>query len=376
MQIFLCGVFSGTFTGQMQTLIGIESALKDTEGFKKLHAPVANFLFPFFWLSYIIKILKVLMCDGRNNTYYLMINRSRLSFWLRDLPIFLAASFSNSRLICHLVGSDLEEFIAKSNAIELSLIRIFFKRINLWVVLGKSMEEQLEKVYQKLGIKKSAACYKKQKISTFIIRGFYPNESNKYINDEDISNKVSSFGKNLSVCFMSNLIEEKGIVEFIESIIYLNETKNYNIKAWIAGVHIGSQSLRLQEAMKSASSKNYIDIVGMIMGKEKWLKLLETSIFILPSYYKSEALPLSLVEAMRSGCLCISSDVGEIDQILSSDNGYIIKTVNTANVVNSVEFLLNDIGSSKIKINNSYKSIKDEFSLSGFQNKVKEVVNL
>ena len=376
MNIYLCGVFSGTFTGQIQTLFGIKESLKNQPNFRIIEAPETKYSFPIIWIKYLITLIRIMLFGGQKNLYYLVLNRSKLSFWLRDLPIFLLALLSNSKLICHLVGSDIEEFIKRLNLLETILVKFFFKRIGTWVLLGDSMKKQVEDVYDSLGILNTSICFNEKKLNAHIIRGFFPDETYKFINDNLINKKIENFGLVVNIGFMSNLIETKGVVEFIETVIYLKEKKNINIKAWIAGVTIGRRSNRLEKALLLARSKNYIEICGLIFGDKKWQKLLNTSIFILPSYYRSEALPLSLVEAMRSGCLCIASDIGEVSQIIDSNNGFLISEVSTENIINAVEKSLSDLELSKSKIKNSYRFVNKNFSLTEYKKRVNKLIEI
>tara|TARA_B100000768_G_scaffold171804_1_gene179438 strand:- start:907 stop:1794 length:888 start_codon:yes stop_codon:yes gene_type:complete len=278
------------------------------------------------------------------------------------LPIYIAASATNSKLICHLVGSDIEFFISKSNFIEKFLLKIFFTKVNAWVLLGKAMKIQVENVYKDLEIKNKSSCYRDEELNAFELRGFYPTESDNFFDESKINLKIQNFGNNIRIGYMSNLMEEKGIVEFIESMIFLKEILGYDIKVWIAGAYIGKPSDRLHSAIHLANSKEYIKMLGLVKGELKWNSLLDTDIFILPSYYKTEALPLSLVEAMRFGCLCISSSIGEINDLLENGRGVIIKKVTTNSIARSVEGILADTSQSKIMIKNSLSYVKEEFS--------------
>ncbi len=362
MSIYLCGVFNGPLTGQKQTLLAIKNILEHKFSLELLDAPTFNKYFPFSWLTYIIRTLSISFFNKKPLTFYLIINRSRVSFWLRDLPIYIAASATNSKLICHLVGSDIEFFISKSNFIEKFLLKIFFTKVNAWVLLGKAMKIQVENVYKDLEIKNKSSCYRDEELNAFELRGFYPTESDNFFDESKINLKIQNFGNNIRIGYMSNLMEEKGIVEFIESMIFLKEILGYDIKVWIAGAYIGKPSDRLHSAIHLANSKEYIKMLGLVKGELKWNSLLDTDIFILPSYYKTEALPLSLVEAMRFGCLCISSSIGEINDLLENGRGVIIKKVTTNSIARSVEGILADTSQSKIMIKNSLSYVKEEFS--------------
>ena len=374
MSIYLCGVFSGQLTGQMQTLFTIRDALEDKFNLEIMNFPSTNKYFPFAWSVYIAKAISVCLFNNKPHLFYIIINRSRISFWLRDLPIYIIASVTKSRLICHLVGSDIEHFVRDLNFIERFLLIKCFKKIDAWVLLGNSMKTQVDNVYRDLKIQDQSSCYHNGELISHELRGFYPVESDNYFDRPSVDAKIENFGNNITIGYMSNLMEEKGIVEFIESMIFLKERLGYDINVWIAGGFIGQSTDRLSHAMSLARKKNYITILGLAKGGRKWNGLLETDIFILPSYYKTEALPLSLVEAMRFGCLCISSSIGEINDLLGDDRGIIIDTISTNNIVLKVEGVLADTSRSKAMIRNSLSYASDEFSYETYKKKLLTVV--
>ena len=62
---------------------------------------------------------------------------------------------------------------------------------------------------------------------------------------------------------------------------------------------------------------------------------------MFPSLY--EGLPLSLIEAMASGCVIVASSVGGInDLIVDGKNGYKIKNYDVDEYVKIIEMLIND----------------------------------
>ncbi len=372
MSIYLCGVFNGPVTGQLHTLLGIEEALINNYCLKKVKYPPPSIYFLFSWLIFITKT--VFIFANNRDIFYMVIHRSRLSFWLRDLPIFVIASVYKSKIICHLVGSDIEDFVKRSSSLEKFLLKKFFSNISSWVLLGDSMNKQVEESYKFLEIENNSKCFNKGKLSSYFLRGFYPNESAIYVNDSFIDKKLHKFGSELKISFMSNLMEDKGIVEFIESAISLREENNIKIEVFIAGAIIENSSERLKIALKKATNKSYINFLGLVNGKEKWELLSKTDIFVLPTYYKTEALPLSLIEAMRFGCLCISSNIGEINELLKDDRGIIIDKVNTKNLLDTIKLAIKDDESSKSKMINSFKYADKNFSFNVYKDNLKDII--
>lgn len=374
MAIYLCGVFDGPLTGQLQTLNAVKNGLKDIHDVREINYPKSSIFFLFNWISFSLKNLLILGSAGKNDIFYILLNRSRLSFWIRDLPVFILALFNKSKIICHLVGSDLEEFVKRANALERFIISKCFASINAWVLLGNSMKAQVINVYEQLAIQDTSKCFDQKKLSSFFLKGFYPAESMAHLDEYFIERKLAKFGSNLKITFMSNIMEDKGIVEFIESMIQLNKECDIKFEAYIAGGIVERSSNRLKKALKKAENQSFINFLGIVKNEEKWNLLSKTDIFILPTYYKTEALPLSLVEAMRFGCLCISSNIGEILDLLKDNRGVILEKVTTKNIVDAVNAAIGDLEKSKLKIVNSFHYAEHEFSYAQYQKNLSNII--
>ena len=80
--------------------------------------------------------------------------------------------------------------------------------------------------------------------------------------------------------------------------------------------------------------------VGIVKGLEKRNLLKESAIFVLPTYHKTEAFPISLIEAMRFGNAVISSNHNYLNEIITSNNGYLIDVNSTEHLIEKVNFLL------------------------------------
>lgn len=372
MTIFLCGSFTGPFTGQMQTLLGVKESL-NIQKIKKVNLPNKGKLIFYEIFLFLIKLLQIVL-SNRNSIIYLMINRSRVSFWIRDLPIFCIARIKGLKLVCHLVGSDIKIFLKSLNNFEIYLIRKLYPSITIWIVLGDSMKKQIIDIYDELGLKNETDSELKPNIK--ILRGFYPNEVDDKKLEILINQKKINFDKKINIGYMSNFIEEKGVVEFIESTIDLREKYNYPINSWIAGSFINSPSNRVKQAIKLAESKKYFEVSSLISGNSKWQKLLDTDIFILPTYYKVEALPLSLVEAMKFKCFCISSKIGEIPDLLENNRGVMLEEVNTNNLVKILLNVISDPKKSYLAADRAHNYASEIFCFKNFKAKLNEILNL
>ena len=124
------------------------------------------------------------------------------------------------QILTESMGSDLSK-------IEKEIVKKCLSKITYWIVLGPNMKKQLEDIYQSLNIKDKSLCYSDQDLRASIARGFYSRELNDYIKRRIVEQKIITFGKEpLTIGYLSNLMEEKGIVEFKK--YYLTKDNEYS----------------------------------------------------------------------------------------------------------------------------------------------------
>lgn len=121
--------------------------------------------------------------------------------------------------------------------------------------------------------------------------------------------------------------------KLIVSIFEKLNIKGYGVSLRLVGK--GSLFKKIQERLMN---KNVEFVLETAKIEEELEKI---DIFLFPSLY--EGLPLSLIEAMASGCVIVASSVGGInDLIVDGKNGYKIKNYDVDEYVKIIEMLIND----------------------------------
>ncbi|MBC8485385.1 MAG: glycosyltransferase family 4 protein, partial [Bacteroidetes bacterium] len=83
---------------------------------------------------------------------------------------------------------------------------------------------------------------------------------------------------------------------------------------------------RANKIIKENDISSYCEIIGTISGEEKKKYFEESQIFLLPTYYHSEGLPLALLDAMSFGLYIITTKHAAIPSvIIDSFNGVCCK---------------------------------------------------
>lgn len=130
-------------------------------------------------------------------------------------------------------------------------------------------------------------------------------------------------GSVLEITYLSNLIPAKGAHVLLEAISYLPKEYADLLRFNIAGGGRDEQYNKRLQAFVESHSAFDIRLLGPVYGKDKNLLLSKSDIFVLPTTYKNECFPLSILEAMQFGLAVCSTNEGAIAEIVTPDNGFI-----------------------------------------------------
>ena len=276
---------------------------------------------------------------------------------LRDIYLLCITQFSKAKLVNHLHGANFTEFYESSPWLYKKILKKLYTRVDKHIVLHNSMKEQLSCVSNEDKI--------------FVIENFYESSADS-INDEDIKKDVC---ETITVVYMSTIIPSKGIFETIEAVKKYHQLGGV-VNLIVYGDFIDDMGMKRKEIknkflLSLQGCESFIEYKGVITGINKFIALAKADIFILPSYCYGEAFPLSVIEAMRMGCIIITSDYNYLPYIVKPENGYIVEPKNS----NSILMAFQDITANKEKAkfikNNNINTAKTRFTETNFRNQVK-----
>ena len=178
-------------------------------------------------------------------------------------------------------------------------------------------------------------------------------------------------------------MNSKGIFDFLSFVdMFLNSNSVWDVK--IAGAITADDSMNYNETnylfnnSLDALNKKYpnrITYLGILKGTSR-VNLLHTSkIMILPTFYRTEAIPLSIIESMRSGNIIISTEHNLIPNLISSLNGFLVPI----NDPNSIYEKVNELTSSAEKMQaimqNNISTAKIKYNAASHIFEVKKILN-
>jgi glycosyltransferase involved in cell wall biosynthesis len=243
------------------------------------------------------ELFKILSNDY--DIVYITPGHSFLGF-IRYSPYMLLCIIKKTPYFLHSHGGQLGYTYKESGKLKKTALKFFIKNSKGAIVLGDSLKWMFQ------GILPSE--------KVFVCHNGVPKDvlSPK----SDIEKKINRNSKPLNLLYLSNLMEEKGILDLLNSLKYMMEN-GLDFKLKLAGnieKNLESDIFSLIEENKGSTI--YLGIIG---GEEKRKLLLESDIFILPTYYPIEGQPISILEAMVNGCAIVTTNQGGIGDIFEKN---------------------------------------------------------
>lgn len=166
---------------------------------------------------------------------------------------------------------------------------------------------------------------------------------------------------------LGRLGERKGTYLLIEAVKkILPECPN--IKLFLAG---DGEIEKVKEIIKINNLLDNIFVLGWIDIEKKKEYLSKSSTLILPSY--NEGLPMAILEAMASSKIIISTDVGAISNIVSEDNGFLIKAGDLDSLSNSIKLIYNNECDCQQKSENSFNLVSSKYDIMIIHKKISDL---
>jgi glycosyltransferase involved in cell wall biosynthesis len=143
-----------------------------------------------------------------------------------------------------------------------------------------------------------------------------------------------------TILFMSRFDREKGVYELLDAFARL-AAEFPDMDLIIAGDGEEMAGMKARAAQHGLSGR--VSFPGYVTGDEKWRMLKACAIYALPTYMRTEAMPVALLEAMGAGKPVLAGPAGSIGTIISDpENGVYLPVVSTDTVEAGLRRLLSN----------------------------------
>lgn len=267
---------------------------------------------------------------------------------IRDSIYLLAMLMKNKKIVCHFHNSSFGN-VVESNKFSLMINKYIYPKINKIIVLG----EKQKAMFSKLPVRED---------QFVVIRNGV--DENIFSSEESVIEKHKSEVKN--IIFFSNMLEEKGYKFVLE--IAKKLKNNHKFKFYFSGKFF-NENLKKEFEKEITGLKN-VEYIAGVYGEEKKKLLSEMNYFVLPS--KTEALPISMLEAIVNGCYIIITDVGVVSEVVNTATTSLIKLEDLS--PDKIKEILETTASSLSEREYNIEYFKENYSNKNIQEKIYNVV--
>ncbi len=264
-------------------------------------------------LQFLYNQKKIACLSKRNNFdfFYIVFSASTAGSIKTLISILLFRMFNiSSTCIVHVHRGDLNSFVSKKKINEL-LFLLVLRTAHRLIVLSEQTNNYVNKQFRVDN-------------KVFVLSNTINHESFPRI---DRKEKVNNKNKVFRFIYISNYIEEKGIL------LLLNSFKKLGEQFYLSC--FGNFSDKNLRDLILSHSSDRIKINDSINGDEKFIAMQEADALILPSF--NEGQPVILLEAMCSGVPFIVPDVGYIREMVFPDYPFIYGENNENNLLSMID---------------------------------------
>lgn len=280
-------------------------------------ADIGRISFKKIWLMvvYCFKLIYTIL-KFRPDVAYFTIAPIGGAFY-RDAVFSIILRVFNVKRLYHLHGKGIQQEIDHS-AFKRRIYRLVFQKSNV-IILAGTLHKDIEAIYSG---------------RPYILPCGVP--------EDPFYNTPRKTRTEPVFLFLSNLVQSKGIDIFLECINQLNK-RGFKFKAYIVGAPFDVSLEHVQQYIEQNGLSNCSKILGPLYGDAKKEILMESDILVFPTYYKNEAFPVTILEAMQAAMPVIASNNGGIPEMIDQGKtGFVTPAKDKKAVLEKMELLINE----------------------------------
>jgi glycosyltransferase involved in cell wall biosynthesis len=308
------------------------SVIDLTSKYTNIHVGKFSFKRTLEYLSIILGSLK-LFFSCRGGLLYITTAQTKAGF-LRDMVFVNLASFFNYKILMQQFGSNFESFYNGLSPFLKNVVRRTFNKGDCIVVEGELSKQQFSMLDD----------YARKVVP---ITNGLP-EKNLLSSDKG---KTYSKGQTFNLIYLSYMIESKGYWDVLKAIRILVQEHKKNIHCVFAGAfkHSVDAEMHTNELGAAKAFHQYIVDNNLqqhityyegLMGEAKARAFLNANVFLLPSYFKFEGQPVSILEAMAYGAVPVVTNYRMIPNMVTNDVGLFVEPKSPEQIAEKVLFLM------------------------------------
>jgi len=274
----------------------------------------------------------------RPNILHLIVSRTKLGC-VKDLLFIRLAHLARVKCMVHVRGGDLGRFYDDCGSLLKRFLSSAYSKVDCAVALGPSLRSQFDGLVSPEKVSVVPNCYHEDGDHGEFIRRY-----------EGTSGQ-------LPVLFLSNVLPSKGLFDALNGVAIARK-RGVPVNFTFAGQFLDndlslarSPELRAEnldacaiqkkfdESVKELALDGSVRTLGVVSGYRKWALLWENDILVLPVFNLTEGQPLTVIEAMRAGCVVVSTSCGGLQDLVEDGvTGRVIRPRSPEDIAGALEY--------------------------------------
>ena len=143
--------------------------------------------------------------------------------------------------------------------------------------------------------------------------------------------------------FLSNLLIDKGVLTLLDALKILKDKGRRFMCDFVGSKTRDMDALSFAKEVEKRGLDSFAVYHGRKYWKEKYEYFRRADIFVFPTYYSNECMPLVILEAMEYGLPVVSTGEGAIrDEVEDGRNGLVVETRSPEALATAIDRLIND----------------------------------
>lgn len=269
----------------------------------------------------ISNLFKIVKTDA--DLYYFTISQSLFGN-LRDMLILKLILIKKKKVVIHYHGGYYKKLYDKMNIFQKKINKVLISKIDIMIALSNGLKKLFVDV---INPEKVRVC------ENYI-------EDSSIMSDDEFKDKLSTIKNKdkIEVLYLSNFIESKGYKEVLKA---ASNFKDQQVLFHFAGAFFEKKDeVDFMQFIEENRLQSVVKYHGVVRGAHKKTLLMQSNIFVLPTYYPNEGQPISIIEAMGNGLMILTTSHAGIPDIVNENNGFLINPKAPDEIVNCLNHML------------------------------------
>jgi len=347
-KILLIGPFPDPISGVSLSNKVVKEILENE---KSVKVSILNTSYPFFKDSigsfsirkvfFFLKVYKNVLKVFNNDIIYTTPGQTFFGI-IKYAPFILLTTILKKELIIHVHGNYLGKQYEELKGVKKKIFFFLVSKFTKGIVLSRTLISNLTPFLENSKI--------------FVV--------NNFAEDYLYENSIKYDFNKIKILFLSNLMEEKGILYLLDALKKLEE-KNIVYEAKVTGNIDDSLKEKIINKIDSLNNTSY---VGVLKGNDKKELLNWSNIFILPTFYKMEGQPIAILEALATENVIITTNhAGIADVIKPGINGFFVTPKCEKSIFECFLYLSNNKDQIELIARNNKEYFLKNFTLKKFE---------